>query len=86
MLAEASDDEVIGFCTPLLAEALAHGTTTVELKTGYGLSVEGELRQARLARRLADEVAQRCTVTLLARHRFHTASTAKRGSRSGVRS
>ena len=68
MLGEASDDEIIGFCKPLLAEALAHGTTTVELKTGYGLSVEAELRQARLARRLADEAIQRCTVTLLAAH------------------
>ena len=29
---------------------LAHGTTTVEGKTGYGLSREGELRAARLAR------------------------------------
>ena len=67
-LAEASDDEVLEFCRPLVAEMLAHGTTALELKTGYGLSVEAELRQARLARRLGDEVAQPCTVTLLACH------------------
>jgi imidazolonepropionase len=40
----------------------------MELKTGYGLSVETELRQARLARRLADAVPQTCSVTLLACH------------------
>src|SRR5919202_5620308 len=51
LLAEASDDDVLEFCRPLATEMLAHGTTTVELKTGYGLSIEGEMRQARLARR-----------------------------------
>jgi imidazolonepropionase len=68
MLSEASDEEVIAFCLPLLREKLSHGTTALELKTGYGLSVEGELRQARLARELADRVPQTCTVTLLACH------------------
>jgi imidazolonepropionase len=68
MLAEASDDDVLAFCRPLLAEMLAHGTTALELKTGYGLSVEAELRQARLARRLAEEAAQTAAVTLLACH------------------
>ena len=68
-LNEASDDEVIDFCRPLLAEMVAHGTTAIELKTGYGLGLDEELRAARLARRLADEVAaQTCTVTLLACH------------------
>ena len=68
MLAEASDEEVLAFCRPLAAEMLAHGTTALELKTGYGLSVDAELRQARLARRLAAELEQTCTVTLLACH------------------
>lgn len=68
MLASASDEQVLSFCRPLLAEMLAHGTTALELKTGYGLSVEGELRQARLARRLAAEAEQTCTVTLLPCH------------------
>jgi imidazolonepropionase len=68
LLAEATDEEVLAFCRPLLHEMLAHGTTSLELKTGYGLSVEGELRQARLARRLAAEAPQTCTVTLLACH------------------
>jgi imidazolonepropionase len=68
LLAEASDEEVLAFCRPLLSEMAAHGTTALELKTGYGLSVEGELRQARLARRLATEAEQTCTVTLLPCH------------------
>jgi len=68
LLAEASDEDVLDFCRPLLSEMTAHGTTALELKTGYGLSVEGELRQARLARRLAAEAGQTCTVTLLPCH------------------
>ncbi len=67
-LAAASDDEVLAFCRPLVHEMADHGTTALELKTGYGLSVEAELRQARLARRLAEEAPQTCTVTLLACH------------------
>lgn len=68
MLAEASDDEVLAFCRSLVREMADHGTTALELKTGYGLSVEAELRQARLARRLAEEAPQTCSVTLLACH------------------
>jgi len=68
LLARAGDDDVLEFCLPLVAEMLAHGTTALELKTGYGLSVEGELRQARLARRLASSIPQTTAVTLLACH------------------
>src|SRR5439155_2317245 len=68
MLAGASDEEVIGFCLPLAGEMLAHGTTALELKTGYGLSVEAELRQAGLARRLSAAIPQETSVTLLACH------------------
>jgi imidazolonepropionase len=68
LLAAASDDDVLAFCLPLVREMAEHGTTALELKTGYGLSVEAELRQARLARRLAEEAPQTCTVTLLACH------------------
>ena len=68
MLAEASDDEVLAFSRSLVQEMADHGTTALELKTGYGLSVEAELRQARLARRLAQEAPQTCSVTLLACH------------------
>ena len=68
LLAAASDDDVLTFCLPLTREMAAHGTTAMELKTGYGLSVEAELRQARLARALAAAAPQTCSVTLLACH------------------
>ena len=68
LLAGADDERVLDFCVPLAEEMLANGTTALELKTGYGLSVEGELRQARLARRLAGEIPQTTVVTLLSCH------------------
>jgi imidazolonepropionase len=68
LLAAASDDEVLLFCEPLLREMAERGTTALELKTGYGLSIEAELRQAKLARALAELAPQTCTVTLLACH------------------
>ena len=68
MLAAASDEDVMAFCLPLVLEMASHGTTAMELKTGYGLSVDAELRQARLARALADAAPQTCSVTLLACH------------------
>jgi imidazolonepropionase len=68
MFAEASEEEILAFCRPLAMEMLAHGTTALELKTGYGLSVRDELRQAWIARQLALEIPQATTVTLLACH------------------
>jgi imidazolonepropionase len=68
MLAEADDEQVLAFSKALAVEMSAHGTTAMELKSGYGLSVDAELRQLRLARRLAEAVPQTCAVTLLACH------------------
>jgi imidazolonepropionase len=68
MLAQASDDEVLAFSGALTREMAALGTTATELKTGYGIAVEAELRQLRIARRLADAAPQTCRVTLLACH------------------
>ncbi len=68
LLAAASDEDVLSFGLSLAAEMAAHGTTATELKTGYGLSLEAELRQARLARRLSEAMPQTATVTLLACH------------------
>ena len=68
MLAGAADDEILAFSKALTTEMAAHGTTATELKSGYGLSVEGELRQLHLARRLAEAIPQTCVITLLACH------------------
>ena len=53
---EASDDQLRANLRRHLAEAVAGGTTCLETKTGYGLTVEDELRSARIAAEQADEV------------------------------
>jgi len=52
----ASDDELLAHGRALVAEARRQGTTTIEVKSGYGLSLEHELRSVRIARELTDEV------------------------------
>jgi imidazolonepropionase len=52
---DASDDELRGTVRRLVAEALRQGTTTIEIKSGYGLNVPDETRSLRLAREVTAE-------------------------------
>lgn len=52
---EASDDALLANAQRLIAEARAQGTTTMEIKSGYGLSVDDEARALRLAATLTPE-------------------------------
>lgn len=52
----ATDDELRARLAGFVAELHAQGTTTFEIKTGYGLSVRDEERLARLAAEVTDEV------------------------------
>ena len=51
----ATDDELRASARRLVAEARRQGTTTIEIKSGYGLSVADEARSLRIARELTDE-------------------------------
>jgi imidazolonepropionase len=51
----ATEEDLVNATRPRLAEMLACGTTTVEVKSGYGLDLETELRMLRALRRLAAE-------------------------------
>lgn len=68
LLADADDRQVIAFSSRLALQMLQSGTTTFETKSGYGLSVDAELRQLRLARELGAKVPQRVVTTCLAAH------------------
>ena len=52
----ASDDELRRRLAGFVAELTAQGTTTFEVKTGYGLTVDDEARLARLAAEVTPEV------------------------------
>lgn len=47
-----SEDELVELALPRLDQALAHGTTTIEIKSGYGLSLADELKLLRAIQRL----------------------------------
>lgn len=51
----ASDDELRSLVAARVAEMRAQGTTTVEIKSGYGLTVEDEARALRIAREFTAE-------------------------------
>lgn len=52
---EASEEQLYQETRPRLDRFLQHGVTTVEAKSGYGLSLEHELKQLRTAKRLNDD-------------------------------
>ncbi|HZE06314.1 MAG TPA: imidazolonepropionase [Solirubrobacteraceae bacterium] len=75
-LRETPDDQVLAQATRLGAEMLAHGTTTFECKSGYGLSREGEMRSLNLAGALDATVPQTTTRTALLAHAVPSGYTA----------
>ncbi len=64
----ASLDELVAQSQPRLDRMLAHGTTTVEIKTGYGLNTRAELKQLAAIRRLQAESPATVVPTFLGAH------------------
>ncbi|MEA3246063.1 MAG: imidazolonepropionase, partial [Gemmatimonadota bacterium] len=62
------EDELFALALPRLRRLASHGTTTVEVKSGYGLTVEDELKSLRVIRRLADALPLRIVPTFLGAH------------------
>jgi imidazolonepropionase len=76
----ASDAELAGALSRRFRTMLAHGTTTVEAKSGYGLTVADELRALRLLARFANaDSAPRAVPTLLAAHEIPPEYANRRG-------
>jgi imidazolonepropionase len=65
---EASDAELLASAVMRLDALMKGGVTTVEIKSGYGLDLDGELRLLRCAKALAASEAERIVPTLLALH------------------
>lgn len=64
----ASDEQLLRESAARLARMRAQGTATVEVKSGYGLDVEAELRMLRLVPALARESGLRLVPTFLGAH------------------
>ena len=64
----ASEDELIAASRPRLDDMLAAGTTTCEVKSGYGLTTAAELTMLRAIRRLSDTHAIDIVPTFMGAH------------------
>ena len=64
----ATEDALVASAMQRLRWLMAEGVTTVEIKSGYGLELESELRMLRAARRLGLEYPIDVSTTLLAAH------------------
>ena len=65
---EAGEDELYQKSLTHLEKMIASGVTTVECKSGYGLTLEDELKQLRVYKRLSDETPARIVSTFLGAH------------------
>ena len=63
-----SQEQLVVQARPRLEALLGEGVTTVEIKSGYGLTVADELKILRAAKALAAEYPVRVSTTLLAAH------------------
>lgn len=64
----ASEDELLAQSLPRARALLADGVTTLEIKSGYGLDLDHELKMLRVARRIGAVLGIDVATTLLAAH------------------
>lgn len=64
----ADEDRLVALALPRLDALLAQGVTSVEIKSGYGLTIEAELAMLRAARRLGELRRVRVRTSYLGAH------------------
>ena len=67
-LRSRQEDELYRLTLERVHALAAYGSTTIEIKSGYGLSLDDELKSLRAIRRVADSAPVRVLPTLLAAH------------------
>jgi imidazolonepropionase len=65
---QRSEDELYALGVQRISELASYGTTTLEIKSGYGLSIEDELKALRVIGRLAERQPVRIVATWLGAH------------------
>ncbi|MFV8783412.1 imidazolonepropionase [Microbulbifer sp. SA54] len=64
----ASAEDLYHAAEPRLKALMSEGVTSIEIKSGYGLELDAELKQLRVARRLAQHYPVNILTTCLAAH------------------
>ncbi len=67
-LQDASEDDLFEQAWRRLEEVKGYGTGAIEIKSGYGLTLEAELKMLRVAKRLAEQSSLSIKTTLLGAH------------------
>jgi imidazolonepropionase len=65
---EASEDALFAASLPRVQQMLSEGVTTLEIKSGYGLSLESERKMLRVARRIGEQLPVTVKTTFLGAH------------------
>jgi imidazolonepropionase len=81
-LRQLGEDDLVALARKRLLRLASHGVTTVEVKSGYGLTVEDELKTLRAIQRLAKELPLRLVPTFLGAHEIPLEARATRDGRS----
>lgn len=71
-LRERPEDELFDLAVPRLRRLMSYGATTVEIKSGYGLTTLDELKTLSVVGRLADALPIRIIATWLGAHEIPT--------------
>lgn len=79
---ERTEDELFALAHARLRRIAAYGTTTVEVKSGYGLTVDDELKMLRVIARLAGALPLRLVPTFLGAHEIPIEARATASGRS----
>ncbi len=69
-MASISENELYDISVPKLEEAIANGTGAIEIKSGYGLSTQAELKMLRVIRRLKESSNIPIKASFLAAHAY----------------
>ncbi len=65
---QAEVEELVAAARPRLLALMREGVTTIEIKSGYGLTLEDEIKLLRAARQLTADMPVNVSLTLLAAH------------------
>ncbi|HEU5168348.1 MAG TPA: imidazolonepropionase, partial [Chitinophagaceae bacterium] len=69
-LNEMKEEELFDLAWKRLEEVIKHGTGAIEIKSGYGLSVDGELKMLRVIKKLKERSSIPIRSTFLGAHTF----------------
>ncbi|MDD2597360.1 MAG: imidazolonepropionase, partial [Candidatus Cloacimonetes bacterium] len=67
---DASEDELFALAQKRISKMITLGTTTLEAKSGYGLSTESELKQLRVIQKLKDSLDIDIVATFMGAHEY----------------